>query len=435
MEDRWYSEVERVLESDAERQQFFAFCEHISATQFHRAEDLLNSVPFIQRDSYLPICRLFMLIYAFPAQWPVFKLLRCYSDAWKSLPEAAKRPSDPGEDLTRRVAEQVKAMTGNHLNLLQAKSSRPAIFDPINNYHIDHRTLHKIVRKFSLPVRRSGPRKPVVAIALPNGALLAVTTLAVSAYYTAVPLSTSGGHDFRRDISSCGADTLLVSQADVDKLGLCEPWILDAGIQVLTVELDVARAVLSLRTLEGSPLLVRNSPAPNTGHDCAVLLFTSGTSGNKKLVPLTQFSLVSGAIFVMESWNLTSADVCLNMMPLNHVGGLIRNLFAPLFAGGSTVCCSAFDPNLFWDVLAELRPTWYYASPSMHSAILDAGDDRTDATAHSRIRFIANAAGGLLPSLAASLRERFQCTVLPSFGMTECQPISCTLNRMAQRKP
>jgi acetyltransferase-like isoleucine patch superfamily enzyme len=37
---------------------------------------------------------------------------------------------------------------------------------------------------------------------------------------------------------------------------------------------------------------------------------------------------------------------------------------------------------------------------------------------------IANAAGGLLPSLAQDLRTMFGANVLPSYGMTECMPIS-----------
>lgn len=36
---------------------------------------------------------------------------------------------------------------------------------------------------------------------------------------------------------------------------------------------------------------------------------------------------------------------------------------------------------------------------------------------------IANAAGGLLPSLAVQLRDTFKANVLPSYGMTECVPI------------
>lgn len=60
----------------------------------------------------------------------------------------------------------------------------------------------------------------------------------------------------------------------------------------------------------------------------------------------------------------------------------------------------------------------------MHSAVLEEGRNRPDALSKSRIRLICNAAGGLLPSLACSLRETFHCTVLPSYGMTECMPIS-----------
>jgi len=37
-----------------------------------------------------------------------------------------------------------------------------------------------------------------------------------------------------------------------------------------------------------------------------------------------------------------------------------------------------------------------------------------------RLRMICNAAGGLLPSLAIDIRDRFQgAVVLPSYGMTE----------------
>lgn len=111
-------------------------------------------------------------------------------------------------------------------------------------------------------------------------------------------------------------------------------------------------------------------------------------------------------------------------MLTDRSGGLVRNLFAPIILGGSTICCSAFDANVFWDVVQELNPTWYYASPTMHSAILDVAADRPEAVEKCRMRLVCNAAGGLLPSLAVRLREMFRCTVLPSYGMTECMPIS-----------
>lgn len=69
-------------------------------------------------------------------------------------------------------------------------------------------------------------------------------------------------------------------------------------------------------------------------------------------------------------------------------------------------------------------PTWYYASPSMHSLILDESTHRAEALHKNNIRLVCNAAGGLLPSLAVQLRDTFSAVVLPSYGMTECMPIS-----------
>lgn len=61
----------------------------------------------------------------------------------------------------------------------------------------------------------------------------------------------------------------------------------------------------------------------------------------------------------------------------------------------------------------------------MHHAILASRPDDVDASRDTRIRLVCNAAGGLLPTLAQELRKVFGgCTVLPSYGMTECMPIA-----------
>eukprot|EP00930_Biecheleria_cincta_P066724 TRINITY_DN5298_c0_g1_i1.p1 TRINITY_DN5298_c0_g1~~TRINITY_DN5298_c0_g1_i1.p1 ORF type:complete len:1420 (+),score=199.34 TRINITY_DN5298_c0_g1_i1:395-4261(+) len=58
----------------------------------------------------------------------------------------------------------------------------------------------------------------------------------------------------------------------------------------------------------------------------------------------------------------------------------------------------------------------------MHRSILEEGKTRPNKRLH--IRMVCNAAGGLPPSLAKGMRERFGCSILPSYGMTECMPIS-----------
>ncbi|KAJ1458219.1 hypothetical protein M885DRAFT_586307 [Pelagophyceae sp. CCMP2097] len=165
-----------------------------------------------------------------------------------------------------------------------------------------------------------------------------------------------------------------------------------------------------------------NSDAFTGRFDGALVLHTSGTSGTKKCVPYALDQLVVGAVCVVHSWGLTKRDRCLNMMPLFHVGGIVRNLFAPVLSGGSVIACGGFDASTFWHVLESNEVSWYYASPTMHHAILGAEEASRNEV---RLRMVANAAGNLTHSLACALRDRFGgCLVLPSYGMTECMPMA-----------
>lgn len=64
--------------------------------------------------------------------------------------------------------------------------------------------------------------------------------------------------------------------------------------------------------------------SPNSGLDEALVLFTSGTTGNKKLVPHCLGDILTAAVTIALSWELNPTDVNCNLMPLFHVGGIIR---------------------------------------------------------------------------------------------------------------
>lgn len=159
--------------------------------------------------------------------------------------------------------------------------------------------------------------------------------------------------------------------------------------------------------------------------ETVLLLHTSGTSGNKKCVPYSLDMIIVGVGCIITSWNLSVADICLNMMPLFHIGGIMRNILSPILSGGAVITCSAFDANLFWDVIVTHKFTWYYAAPTMHHAILRAAEELPKPLSSGSVRYIANAAGALLPVLAKSLQDTFfNAVILTSYGMTECMPIS-----------
>ncbi|KAM0418608.1 hypothetical protein ACHAPT_012507, partial [Fusarium lateritium] len=385
---------------------------------------LLASIPSTPIPSIRPLHLLYLFLTEIPGEWPTFDLIKCHTRLFKLLPEEVKAHDDGDSAwLVEATSELVKKSYTSFSQFISSRNE-PALRATNADNYITYRGLHRFVSSFQLPID-SPETKPVVAIALPNGPILAATCIAVTTYYTAAPINPAAGPEqFQADILQARARCILTTKEDYKKLLFDATWVAKNDIQIFIVNWTRGDDIC-VTTVEGAAIPANNiQPEPNNADAIGLILFTSGTSGTKKVVPLTTHSIIAGIVFVMESWGLTSQDICLNMMPLYHVGGLVRNIFAPIFSGGSTVCCSTFDPNLFWDVAEDIQPTWYYASPSMHSVILAEATVRTKALEKSRIRLACNAAGGLLPSLACQLRDTFNCVVLPSYGMTECMPIS-----------
>mmetsp|Transcript_1799 Transcript_1799/g.2830 ORF Transcript_1799/g.2830 Transcript_1799/m.2830 type:complete len:1652 (-) Transcript_1799:132-5087(-) len=284
-----------------------------------------------------------------------------------------------------------------------------------------------------------------VGILLPNGPELAVCIVSVISRWCAVPINPqSTSTEIESELKGTQAQAIIIlsgegsgfssaalQAADKLKIGvlMLTPSAVTCGLFTLSLLRPVNYRPLSLPP--PSSLRQELQVASYYGHGETVLvLHTSGTSGNKKRVPYTLDSLVVGVACIVAAWNLTPADVNLNMMPLFHIGGIIRNVFSPILSGGSVIACSGFDPVLFWEVLqspVDFKVTWYYAAPTMHHAILQQAERiRAGGTLKGvdTVRFIANAAGALLPALAKSLQSTFNATILTGYGMTECMPIS-----------
>ncbi|KAJ5835673.1 AMP-dependent synthetase/ligase [Penicillium robsamsonii] len=355
------------------------------------------------------------LLSSHTGSWPIRHLITTFQDIYKSIPEYTKTNNN---EFITHLRAQVKAATPNVAELI-GTDSRPGLIDANTGRHLTHNTIRQFLESFQIPVGPSRHGKPRIAVILPNGPLMAVAVLAFVNRYTIVPMtSNTVPEQLQMDIENAKADAVVALDADIGKLQL------DNG----------SRPVFGIEQLEDMTFRVVSAQnacsacdvPPNSGDDIAIILFTSGTSGTKKLVPITTYNLIAGTMATIESVELSTTDICLNMMPLNHVGGIMRSIFSPILAGGATICCPSFDPSMFWDAIQtpHMTPTWYYATPTMHQMILAEAEHRPDAVKQSAIQFICNAGGGLPPTLAVQLHDTFHCSVLPSYGMTECMPIA-----------
>ena len=88
-----------------------------------------------------------------------------------------------------------------------------------------------------------------------------------------------------------------------------------------------------------------------------------------------------------------------------------------MLAGGAVVCAPSFTPQSFWESIELRDVTWYYAAPTMHAQIV-LYVEQLGFVPKNKVRYVANAAGGLPKHVAVQLMETFQCPILPSYGMT-----------------
>ena len=294
-----------------------------AALQTHHQDksEILSSIPATPQPSYRPLHLLHTILTEIPGPWPAIPLIRCYTRLSKQLPERVKASTD--KEVVHLLNDTTRLVKGSYSSVsdfLQC-NPRPALRAATSGDCITHQGLYDLTTTFSLPTDTTG-RKPVVAIALPNGPLLAAICIAVATYYTAAPINPAAGPEqFRADVTQAGASFILTTERGHEKLHLAESWVRDAKVEVFCLEWDGGDGV-KLLTAAGDVVPrqgQKQKPKANKADDISLILFTSGTSGTKKVVPLTLHSILAGVVIVMDSWALRSEDICLNMMPLYHV--------------------------------------------------------------------------------------------------------------------
>ena len=273
----------------------------------------------------------------------------------------------------------------------------------------------------------------IVAYNVPTGPIGASAFLSVAAQCTAVPLDPGITEaDAFEALTSCGVTIVALFrdtggtdeiEKAATKANIPIKWYVIAGKNKPAGWFSPEREEVSSSGFSQLPLV-------NAANGIGLLLRTSGTTSKSKVVPLVLGALTSNGSELAASLELTSNDVCINAMPLFHIGGLSCSILATVASKGSVICCHKFDAQAFYETIVtdnevKSMPTWYSAVPTIHVAVLQYGNaiSRGVKPKHA-LRFIRSGAAALSQADAEKLQAFWNVPIIPTYSMSEQMPIS-----------
>ncbi len=102
----------------------------------------------------------------------------------------------------------------------------------------------------------------------------------------------------------------------------------------------------------------------------AVLINTSGTTGEPKFVVHTPATLSESTDLIVKHWGMSDDDFMVEPLPLAHMSGLITLLSFIQF-GAPFVLLESFDADAVLDTIERHRCTWYAGFPAQYAAMLE----------------------------------------------------------------
>ncbi len=306
---------------------------------------------------------------------------------------------------------------------LQRRPFRVAVIDGLDDSELSGGKLLGAAAAFSRHLRANCPEKRI-GIVLPASKGGVVANLAV-VLAGKVPVGlnfTSGRGALERAQAIAGLTTAISAQVFAKRL-TDFPWpenVLQLDALLPRVKRQIFlwwMAAIFLPT----GLLVRLLGLPREGdHAEAVLLFTSGSSGDPKGVVLSHRNLVGNVSQFRAMVDAQPDDVILASLPFFHSFGCTVTLWFPLLDG---VRLATYPNPLEAAKCAELierrRITIVLAAPTFLRGYLR----KAEGPQLRSVRLTITGAEKLPRSLADAFAERFGKTVFEGYGLTETSPV------------
>ncbi|MTV24083.1 long-chain fatty acid--CoA ligase [Nitriliruptoraceae bacterium ZYF776] len=252
----------------------------------------------------------------------------------------------------------------------------------------------------------------VVAVMLPNRVELVLVLFAAWRLgATATPVNPAfTAREAEHQLADSGAALVVTAGPDAP----------DGGLPAIAVdELDVDR---------GDVGDLPPPPDATTSHAAvALLIYTSGSTGRPKGVMLTHANLTAMAGQMVRHFELTADDHCLLILPLFHVNAILVSVLSPMSVGARTTVMGRFAAEPFLQLLADARPTYFSAVPTIYALLASLPAEVVPDT--GSLRFAICGAAPVTEELLRRSEERFGFVMVEGYGLTEgtcasaCNPV------------
>jgi len=161
--------------------------------------------------------------------------------------------------------------------------------------------------------------------------------------------------------------------------------------------------------------------------DTAVILYTSGTTGQPKGAELRHRNMRDNARAGADLFGADAArpDTYLCVLPLFHSFGqtVIQN--GAFAFGGTVVMLPRFEAKAALDLMLANEVTFFAGVPTMYWGLLGALEEGVDISSIAQNLRVAAAGGSALPvEVHKGFEKKFGVTILEGYGLSETSPVA-----------
>ena len=300
------------------------------------------------------------------------------------------------------------------------------VHDGLDDGRLTFRRLHVAALALSDYILKQ-TKNDRVGIILPPGKGGLIANLAVL-FAGKVPVNlnfTAGKKSVDSAIQQADLDYFITASAFIEKMPNfawpAEDQLLKLDLIVKKLKPKAAAWLLRLKLSSPARIIQKRGLLDRSNNDEAILLFTSGSSGEPKGVPLSHRNVLSNICQFGSRLDCDDGSSLLGCLPLFHSFGATVTTFFPLLEGYNIITyANPLDTKRLSELIKQHNITFLTSTPTFLRGFLRHATKEQLA----KLKFVITAAEKLPKNLAETFQKKLGHLPLEGYGLTETSPAS-----------